>query len=96
MSIGLERPDDASSMEVLEFDVVGLQIMGADGVVHSTVDEVGSSPEGIAVYVAGDCPHDSPPRKLNEKMFEHGYAFIDWAVNGRTGDNRALFEYKEM
>lgn len=96
MSVGLERPSEASSMEILEFDVVGLQIMGADGVVHSEVDEVGSSPDGIAVYVDGEVSHNSPPRSLNEKMFEHGYAYVDWAVNGKIGDNRALFTYTQM
>jgi len=96
MSVGLNRPSEASSMEILEFDVVGLQIMGADGVVHSEVDEVGSSPDGVAVYVSGDVPHDSPPRSLNEKMFEHEYAYVDWAVNGAIDDNRALFSYTEM
>lgn len=83
--------DDASSMDVLEFDVEGMSLL-VQG--HAVVDEVSGSPDGVAVYVEGDdVSYDSPPRKLNEKMLEHGYAYVDWAANGTRGDNRAIFQY---
>lgn len=83
--------DEVSSMEVLEFDVEGMSLRVRGDAV---VDEVSGGPSGVAVYVKGeDVEHNSPPRKLNEKMLEHGYAYVDWTMNGKTGDNRAIFKY---
>lgn len=87
----MSENDEVSSMEVLQFDIEGesLRIQG-----DAVVDEVSESPDGIAVYVKGDdVDYNSPPRKLNQKMLEHGYSYVDWVANGKTGDKRAIFEY---
>lgn len=86
-----EDDNEVSSMEVLKFDLEGEPVISQG---EGVVDEISGSPKGVAVYVGGDAvDHNSPPRKLNEKMLEHGYSYVDWAMNGKTGDNRAIFQY---
>lgn len=84
---------ESSSMEVLEFDVEGTVLRSnCDG--RAVVDDVSGGQRGVKVYVSGDAvEYNSPPRKLNELMLEHGYSYVDWAMNGVTGDDRVIFEY---
>lgn len=87
---------ESSSLEEMKNDVEGTKVRGImESNDEAYVDEIGTCPDGIAVYVRGAVQYDSPPRKLNKKMLEHGYSFIDWAVNGNTGDSRALFVYQD-
>lgn len=88
--------NEPSSMEVLEYDVEGTIVRSSRNG-RAIVDEVNSSPDGIAVYVKGSgAEHNDPPRKLTKLMLEHGYAYISWAMNGRTDDGRAIFEFKSI
>lgn len=93
-----ETGDDieVSSMDVLEFDVEE-SVIRSNPEGRAVVDEVNSMPGGLCVYVRGDVVDPtSPPRKLTEKMLEHGYAYIDWVMNGTTGDDRAAFEFRPL
>lgn len=84
------------SIDVLKFDLDELYLRSNKNG-YAVVDEVKVKGDGVAVYVRGDSVnHNSPPRKLNEKMLEHGYAYVDWVVNGQIGDERALFEYTQI
>ena len=85
--------EDVASMDVLEFDVEEMIVLSnPDG--QAVVDEVSQKGDDIVVYVSGDVvEYNSPPRKLNEKMLEHGYSYVDWVMNGTIDDNRAMFKY---
>lgn len=66
-----------------------------DGV--SRVDAVEPGAREARVYVEHDViQHNSPPRELNEVMLGLGYAYMSWAVNGKTGDSRAIFVYRNI
>lgn len=82
----------AASLEVLEA-VVEDSVVRSNPNGRAVVDEIDTSPNGTAVYVEGNIQHDAPPRRLNEMMLEQGYAYLDWAMNGVPGDNRAIFQY---
>lgn len=63
---------------------------------EAIIDEFQRSEDGetVLVYVRGDVEDKSPPMNLNRMMFERGYSYIDWTVNGILGDNRSVFRYK--
>lgn len=88
--------NDSSSLEVIRFDLEdeSLLVSGPESAIVDKIEE--RSQDNLAVYVKGDgVSPDSPPRKLNKKMLEHGYSYVDWVMNGSLDDNRAIFEYTE-
>lgn len=86
---------EVSSLDILQFDVENYFVR-ANQEHRAVVDEVSESPDGICVYVEGDVTHDAPPSKLLNKMVEHGYVYDSWVMNGRVGDDRAIFNFKPI
>ncbi len=60
-----------------------------------TVDEIDANLERgqLRVYVE-NCPHNDPPSRLLTDLGEHGYYYSGWALNGKPGDDRAIFEFQ--
>jgi len=86
---------EVSSLEILQFDLEEFAVQ-VNKEYRAVVDEVSERPDGICVYVEGDVTHNAPPSKLLDKMVEHGYVYDSWVMNGRLGDERAIFNFKPI
>lgn len=60
-----------------------------------TVDELDPKLESglLRVYVE-NCSHNDPPSRLLSDLGKHGYYYTGWAMNGKPGDDRAIFEFQ--